>query len=112
MALAIDVIVNMRSGWWIKNVEGCLNVISMTVWESWRVGEMMLIISPVCQHSAKSSDEGHTFPDMRVDPAFLQVDHPSYPLLSHDKSLSRQSRATTFHRDNLPCQQSCLTQHH
>ena len=96
MALAIDVIVNMRSGWWIRNVEGCLNVISMTVWESWRVGEMMLIMSPVCQHFANSTDGRHTFPDMRVDPAFLQVDYPSYPLLSHDKSLSSQLRAELF----------------
>lgn len=93
MALAIDVIVNMRSGWWIRNVEGCLNVISMTVLGSWRVGEMMLIISPVCQHSAKSPDEAHTFPDMRVDPAFLQVDYPSHVLGGHNKGLSRQSRA-------------------
>jgi hypothetical protein len=30
MALAMDVIVSMRSGWWIRNVEGDLNEISMT----------------------------------------------------------------------------------
>ena len=92
MALAIDVIVNMRSGWWIKNVEGCLNVISMTGSGSWTVGEMMLIISPICQHSAKSPDEGHTFPDMRVDPAFLQVDYPSHAFGGHDEGLLCQSR--------------------
>lgn len=90
MALAIDVIVNMRSGWWIRNVEGCLNVISMTGSGSWRVGEMMLIMSPVCQLSAKSPDERRTSPDMRVDPAFLQVDYPSHALAGRDEGLLRQ----------------------
>ena len=49
IALAIEVIVSMRSGWWIRNVEGDLNVISITGDSS--VCEMMLTMSPGSQGS-------------------------------------------------------------
>ena len=59
IALAIEVIVSMRSGWWIRNVEGDLNVISITGDSS--VCEMMLTMSPESQLRPHFLDRSMTY---------------------------------------------------
>lgn len=88
IALAIEVIVSIKSGWWMRNVEGDLNVISIT--ESSRFGEITLMMSPSCQAIVLQElvmNRLASF-DVGVNPSFLEMNHTSSARwCSHNKSL-------------------------